>query len=33
MKKDIYIFNDGELKRKNNTFYFQTEEQKKYLTN
>ena len=31
MKKDIYIFNDGELKRKNNTFYFQTEEQKKYL--
>lgn len=31
MKKDIYIFNDGELKRKNNTFYFQTGEQKKYL--
>lgn len=31
MKKDIYIFNDGELKRKDNTFYFQTGDHKKYL--
>ncbi|MBS7006815.1 type I-B CRISPR-associated endonuclease Cas1b [Anaerostipes sp.] len=31
MKKDIYIFNDGELKRKDNTFYFQTADKKTYL--
>lgn len=31
MKKDIYIFNDGELKRKDNTFYFQTVDKKTYL--
>lgn len=31
MKKDIYIFNSGELKRKNNTLYFEGEEGKKYL--
>lgn len=31
MKKDIYIFNNGELKRKNNTLYFEGEEGKKYL--
>lgn len=31
MKKDIYIFNDGELKRKDNTFYFQNGDTKKYL--
>ncbi len=31
MKKAIYIFNDGRLKRKGNTLYFETEEQKKYL--
>lgn len=24
MKKDIYIFNDGDLRRKDNTFYFQS---------
>lgn len=31
MKKDIYIFNDGDLKRKDNTFYFLSGEKKKYL--
>lgn len=31
MKKDIYIFNDGELKRKDHTFYFQSGDKKKYL--
>lgn len=31
MKKDIYIFNDGELKRKDNTVYFISEGNKKYL--
>lgn len=31
MKKDIYIFNDGELKRKDNTVYFEADGKKKYL--
>ncbi|MFX0548659.1 type I-B CRISPR-associated endonuclease Cas1b [Hathewaya histolytica] len=31
MKKDIYIFNDGELKRKDNTVYFMSQGKKKYL--
>lgn len=31
MKKTIYIFNDGSLRRKDNTLYFQTEKGKKYL--
>lgn len=31
MKKTIYIFNDGQLKRKNNTLYFETERGKKYI--
>jgi len=31
MKKDIYIFNNGELKRKDNTLYFEGNEGKKYL--
>ena len=31
MKKDIYIFNDGELKRKDNTLYFQSADTKKYI--
>ena len=31
MKKDIYIFNDGDLKRKDNTVYFESEGRKKYL--
>lgn len=31
MKKDIYIFNDGELKRKDNTIYFAANGKKKYL--
>lgn len=31
MKKNIYIFNDGELRRKDNTFYFKTSNGKKYL--
>ncbi|WP_040214142.1 type I-B CRISPR-associated endonuclease Cas1b [Clostridium polynesiense] len=31
MRKDIYIFNDGELKRKDNTIYFSSEGGKKYL--
>lgn len=31
MKKNIYAFNDGEFKRKDNTIYFETENGKKYL--
>jgi CRISPR-associated protein Cas1 len=31
MKKDIYIFNDGDLKRKDNTVFFETGGKKKYL--
>jgi CRISPR-associated protein Cas1 len=31
MKKTIYVFNDGEFKRKDNTLYFDTEAGKKYL--
>lgn len=31
MKKTIYIFNEGELHRKDNTIYFEGEEGKKYL--
>lgn len=31
MKKSIYIFNDGNLKRKDNTIYFQSGDNKKYL--
>ena len=31
MKKDFYIFKDGELKRKDNTFYFSGGGQKKYI--
>jgi CRISP-associated protein Cas1 len=31
MKKTIYIFSDGELKRKENTLYFQSSKGKKYV--
>ncbi|MBM7854575.1 CRISPR-associated protein Cas1 [Desulfohalotomaculum tongense] len=31
MKKTIYIFSSGELKRKGNTLYFETEENKRYI--
>ena len=31
MKKTIYIFNDGQLKRKDNTLYFETEHGRKYI--
>lgn len=31
MKREIYIFNNGELKRKDNTLFFETEEGKKYI--
>lgn len=31
MKKTIYVFNDGEFKRKDNTLFFETEEGKKYI--
>lgn len=31
LKKDIYIFNNGELKRKDNTLYFEGESGRKYL--
>lgn len=31
MKKTIYIFNDGELKRKDNTLYFENDGTKKYI--
>jgi CRISPR-associated protein Cas1 len=31
MKRTIYIFSDGEIKRKGNTLYFESEEGKKYI--
>jgi len=31
MKKDIYIFSNGELKRKDNTLYFEGDGKKKYI--
>jgi len=31
MKKTIYIFNDGEIHRKDNTIYFEGDDGKKYL--
>ena len=31
MKKDIYILNNGELKRKDNTIYFEGNDKKKYI--
>lgn len=31
MKKTIYVFNDGEFKRKDNTLFFETEQGKKFL--
>ncbi|MGC9093864.1 MAG: type I-B CRISPR-associated endonuclease Cas1b [Bacteroidota bacterium] len=31
MKRTIYIFSDGELKRKENTLYFETNEGKKFI--
>ena len=31
MKKAIHIFSDGELKRKDNTLYFETNTDKKYI--
>lgn len=31
MKKTIYIFNDGEIKRKDNTIYFETEEKRNFI--
>ena len=31
MKKDIYIFNNGELKRKENTICFESEDNKKHI--
>ncbi|HHW61917.1 MAG TPA: type I-B CRISPR-associated endonuclease Cas1 [Syntrophomonadaceae bacterium] len=31
MKKTIYVFNDGEFKRKDNTLYFETETKKSYI--
>lgn len=31
MKKDIYVFNDGVMRRKDNTIVFETSEGKKYL--
>lgn len=31
MKKTIYVFNDGEFKRKDNTLFFETEAGKKYI--
>ena len=31
MKKTIYVFNDGEFKRKDNTLYYETETGKKFL--
>jgi len=31
LKKTIYIFSDGELRRKDNTLYYETETGKKYL--
>uniref|UniRef100_A0A7C2K3V9 CRISPR-associated endonuclease Cas1 n=1 Tax=candidate division WOR-3 bacterium TaxID=2052148 RepID=A0A7C2K3V9_UNCW3 len=31
MKQSIYIFSDGEIKRKGNTIYFETKEGKRYI--
>lgn len=31
MKRDIYVFNDGEMRRKDNTLFFETEQGKKYI--
>lgn len=31
MKKTIYVFNNGEFKRKDNTLFFESEEGKKYI--
>lgn len=31
MKKTIYIFNDGEIKRKDNTLCFESETGKRYI--
>ena len=31
MKKSIYVFNNGFLKRKDNTLYFENDEGRKYL--
>ncbi|SHI82165.1 type I-B CRISPR-associated endonuclease Cas1b [Lutispora thermophila] len=31
MKRDIYVFNDGEIRRKDNTILFETETGKKYI--
>lgn len=31
LKRDIYVFNSGEMKRKDNTILFETETDKKYL--
>lgn len=31
MKRDIYIFNNGELRRKDNTLLFETSDKKKYI--
>lgn len=31
MKKTLYIFQNGELKRKDNSLYFETEEQRKFI--
>jgi CRISPR-associated protein Cas1 len=31
MKKSLYVFSEGELKRKDNTLYYETEAGKKYL--
>lgn len=31
LKKTIYIFNDGEIKRKDNTIYFETDEKRNFL--
>ena len=31
MKKNIYVFNDGEFRRKDNTIYFETQKGKKHF--
>ena len=31
MKKTIYLFSDGELRRKDNTIYFENEKGRKYI--
>lgn len=31
MRKNVYIFSEGELKRKDNTIYFETESGRKFL--